>query len=142
MHLGSHIAYQDIHKLKLTRRLISEEFQTSFVTEISRVITEACSAIKLADSSSIIRFSSGKIQNCSIQFVLLNMRYFASATYGKFLTPDVPFTSESADRTQAAIFTVCTGWLSSVGAAVGLPISGLLISSVRNRLNFYLLKHI
>ncbi|KAM7541530.1 hypothetical protein Aperf_G00000024321 [Anoplocephala perfoliata] len=129
MHLGFQIEYQDVHKLKLIRRLIPEEIQSSFAAEISRVITEACSATKLADSPSIFQFSRGEIPNGSIQFVLLNMRYFASASYGKFLTTDVPITSESADRTQATISTACTGWLSSVGAAVGLPMSGFLISS-------------
>ncbi|VDN97482.1 unnamed protein product [Rodentolepis nana] len=57
------------------------------------------------------------------------MRYFASASFGKFLTSDVPIISETADRTQATISTACTSWLSSVGAGVGLPINGLLFNS-------------
>ncbi|KAL5113023.1 hypothetical protein TcWFU_009942 [Taenia crassiceps] len=74
-------------------------------------------------------FSGKADSNGSVRFVLLHMRYFTSASFGKFLTPDVSITNEFADRTQATISTACTAWLSSVGAAVGLPTSGLQLSS-------------
>lgn len=128
--IGSRFESQDTHKLNLVRRLIPEEIHASFITEMLRIITEACSSVYLAEGPTKFYFSSDGKTPESVQFVLLNMRYFASASFGKFLTPDVPITNETADRTQATISTACTSWLSSVGAAVGLLINGLLISSV------------
>ncbi|KAM3175434.1 hypothetical protein ACTXT7_008542 [Hymenolepis weldensis] len=114
---SSYFESQDTHKLNLVRRLIPEEIHASFINEMLRIITEACSSVYLAEDPTKFYFSSDGKTAESVQFVLLNMRYFASASFGKFLTPDVPITSETADRTQATISTACTSWLSSVGAA-------------------------
>ncbi|EUB64830.1 hypothetical protein EGR_00099 [Echinococcus granulosus] len=121
--------FHDNYKLKLVKRLISDSVRPSFVTEVTRAITEACASTKFADAPCTFSFSGKAETNGSLQFVLLYMHYFTSASFGKFLTPDVPITNESADRTQATVSTACTAWLSSVGAAVGLPTSGLLLSS-------------
>nr|CDS34025.1 polypeptide N acetylgalactosaminyltransferase 14 [Hymenolepis microstoma] len=83
---------------------------------MSRIITEACSNVHLAENPIKFCFPSEGETKRSVHFVLLNMRYFVSASFGKFLTPDVPIISESADRTQATISTACTSWLSSIGA--------------------------
>ncbi|VDK34482.1 unnamed protein product [Taenia asiatica] len=121
--------FRDNYKLKLLKKLIPDRVRSSLATEVTRAITEACASTKLADAPCTVTFSGKVDKNVSVQFLLLCMRYFASASFGKFLTPDVSITNESADRTQATISTACTAWLSSVGAAVGLPTSGLLLSS-------------
>ncbi|KAL5966247.1 hypothetical protein TSMEX_006019 [Taenia solium] len=121
--------FRDNYKLKLLKKLIPDGLRPSLVTEVTRAITEACASTKLADAPCTVKFSGKADTNSSVQFLLLYMRYFASASFGKFLTPDVSITNEFADRTQATISTACTAWLSSVGAAVGLPTSGLLLSS-------------
>ncbi|VDM20580.1 unnamed protein product [Hydatigera taeniaeformis] len=121
----------DRYRLKLLGRVISDRMRSSFVFEVTRTITEACTSTRLATASRTFSFSRNAASNGSVQFVLLYMRYFASASFGKFLTPDVSVTNEFADRTQAIIATACTAWLSTVGAAVGLATSGLLLSSVK-----------
>lgn len=127
--IGSNDEFYGNYKLKLLRRLIPDGVRPSFVVEVTRVITEACASTKLADAPCTFTFSGKANSNSSVQFALLYMRYFTSASFGKFLTPDVPITNEFADRTQATISTACTAWLSSVGAGVGLPTSGFLLSS-------------
>ena len=130
LNLGSSYEVLANQRIKLIKKLMSESAKSAFLNEMRRLATDTCASTKLSTSSSLIPFAGDVEANGSVRFVLLHMCCFASASFGKFLPPNVPVICESADRTQATISTACTAWLSSVGAAVGLPTSGIFVSSV------------
>uniref|UniRef100_A0A5K3F7C8 HECT domain-containing protein n=1 Tax=Mesocestoides corti TaxID=53468 RepID=A0A5K3F7C8_MESCO len=127
-HICSRHEFLKRQTFMLARCLISGKVEV-FVNSLKSVIKEACASTKLAESPYTLSFSTKANCSGSVRFVLLYMRYFASAASGKFLTPNLSVTNESADRTQAIVSTACTAWLSAVGAAVGLPASGFTMSS-------------
>ena len=107
-----------------------ENVRSAVLTEMKRIASDACELTKLSETPCLISFAGFVETNSSLQFVLLQMSYFVSASFGKFLTPNVPITCEFDDRTRAIVSTACTAWLSSAGAAAGLPTSGISISPV------------
>ncbi|VDK69197.1 unnamed protein product [Dibothriocephalus latus] len=106
-----------------------------FSVILESMLTDACAAVKLANSPKPIDFSGNSTelspQSASTQFVLLlQTRIFASSSHASYLTASYPVATAASDLTQATISTACTAWLSAIGSVVGLPVFGFSISQV------------